>query len=215
MLSVLIADDHAVVRAGVRMLLERESDLKVVGEAANGSDALELIEALQPHVLVLDLSMPGVSGLDVARRLSASGCPTRIVVLSMHAGDAYVFEAFRAGVAGYVLKDAAAGELVRAVRTVAAGQEYLSAPLSLQRLRAYANHTTPSADSYHQLSPRERQVLELVASGCTNAEIAGILAVSSRTVEAHRARLMSKLDLHGQQDVLRYAIRRGITKIEM
>lgn len=214
MLSIVIADDHAVVRAGVRLLLEREADLRVVGEVASGEEALRQTRALCPDVLVLDLSMPGVSGFDVARQVSTAGGATRTVVLSMHSSDAYVFEAFKAGVSGYVLKDAAAGELVRAVRSVAAGQQYLSAPLSLERLKTYAARTAPSADPYEGLSVRERQVLELVAEGRTNGEIAELLAVSPRTIEAHRARLMTKLGLRGPQELLRYAIRRGITKVD-
>lgn len=214
MLSIVIADDHAVVRAGVRLVLEREADLRVVGEVAAGDEALTQTRALAPDVLVLDLSLPGLSGLEVARQVSAAGGPTRIVVLSMHSSDAYVFEAFKAGVGGYVLKDASAGELVRAIRSVAAGQQYLSPPLSLERLRMYAARAEPSADPYQALSVRERQVLELVADGGTNVEIAALLAVSPRTVEAHRASLMAKLGLRGQQELLRYAIRRGITKVD-
>jgi DNA-binding NarL/FixJ family response regulator len=214
MLSLIIADDHAVVRTGVRLLLEREPDLEVVGEVSTGDDALQQALALRPDILVLDLAMPGTGGLDVARRVAASDLPTRSLVLSMHASDAYVFEAFRAGVMGYVLKEATAGELVRAVRSVAAGQQYLSAPLSIERLQAYASKARPSADPYSRLSVRERQVLELVADGRTSGEIAVLLAVSARTVEAHRANLMTKLGLHGPQELLRYAIRRGITRLD-
>jgi two-component system, NarL family, response regulator NreC len=214
MASIVIADDHAVVRAGVRLVLEREADLKVAAEAGSGEEAWRYVQDLAPDVLVLDLSMPGTSGLEVARRISSSGLRTRMVVLSMHAGDASVFEAFKSGVDGYVLKDAAAGELVRAVRSVAAGHQYLTPPLSLDRLHAYAAQAVPSADGYERLSARERQVLELAADGRTNVEIADLLAISPRTIEAHRASLMTKLGLRGQQELLRYAIRRGITRVD-
>jgi DNA-binding NarL/FixJ family response regulator len=214
MLSIIIADDHAVVRAGVRLILEREPDLRVIDEVGSGDEAFRRTLELTPDILVLDLSMPGMTGLEVARRVASAGLTTHMVVLSMHASDAYVFEAFRAGVSGYVLKEAAAGDLARAVRSVASGQRYLSAPLSIERLDAYATKSAPSSDPLARLSARERQVLELAAEGRTNADIAELLAVSARTVEAHRANLMTKLGLRGQQELLRFAIRRGITKVE-
>lgn len=215
MLSLIIADDHAVVRAGVRLLLEREPDFHVLEDVATGEEAVDRTLALVPDVLVLDLSLPKISGLEVARLVAAAGIATRTLVLSIHASDAYVWEAFNSGVAGYVLKEATAGELTVAVRTVAAGRPYLSEPLTFERLRAYATRSTASADPYDTLSARERQVLELVAEGRTNAEVAALLAVSVRTVEAHRANLMAKLGVHGPQELLRYAIRRGITRLEL
>lgn len=214
MLSIIVADDHSVVRAGVRLLLEREPDLHVVDDVATGDEACQRTLELTPDVLVLDLSLPDISGLEVARRVAAAGVPTRTLVLSIHASDAYVAEAFNCGVAGYVLKEASGDDLVEAVRTVAAGRAYVSQPFTLERLSAYSRKSRASADPYDSLSARERQVLEMVAAGGTNAEIAALLAVSVRTVEAHRAHLMEKLGVRGQQELLRYAIRRGIARLD-
>lgn len=214
MLSFVIADDHAIVRAGVRLLLEREAGFEVMAEAGGGDEAVRLTLARAPDILVLDLSMPGTTGFDVARQLSAAGSASHVLVLSMHATEAYVSEAFRSGIAGYVLKDATAGELVRAARAIARGQRYLSAPLSFERLRAYEARTAGSGDPYDRLTSRERQILQLVAGRHSNADIARLLAVSVRTVETHRSQLMAKLGVRGPQELLLYALRRGITRVD-
>jgi len=212
-ISVLLADDHVVVRRGLRALLESEPGIVVVGEAAGGVEALEMTTRLDPDVLVLDLIMPDMPGLDVLPRLRAINARTRIVVLSMHSGDAYVVAALNAGAVGYVVKDASASDLVQAVHDAAAGRRFLSPPLSEERLEAYASRVAPSPDPYETLTGREREVLTLAARGLTNREIGRELTISRRTAETHRANLLRKLGLRGQKDLIRFALRRGI--IEM
>jgi len=212
-ISVVIADDHVVVRRGLRALLESESDIAIVGEAADGRQALDVVGQVDPDVLVLDLMMPLVSGLDVLRQLTQRRARTRVVVLSMHAGEAYVVEALRAGATGYVVKDASASELVDAVHHAAKNRQFLSSPLSESRLEAYTNRATASPDPYDALTAREREVLQLAAQGLTNPEIGKKLAISRRTAETHRANLLRKLGLKGQKDLIRYALRRGIVDL--
>jgi len=211
MITILLADDHSIVRQGLRALLEVEPDFCIVGEAADGLEVTQLIEYLQPDVLVLDLMMPGLDGLEVTRRVNQRSPQTRIIILSMYGNEAYVVEVLRNGAAGYVLKKSTADELVRAVRAVVAGQRYLSPPLSEQTIETYMQKADESTqDLYDLLTTREREVLYLVAEGHTNAEIAARLFISPRTVEMHRANLMRKLDLRSQADLIRYALRRGI-----
>jgi len=215
MTTIVLADDHHIVRQGLRSLLEAEADLSVVGETGDGLEAAQLVERLRPDVLVLDLMMPGLNGLEVTRRVSQRSPQTRIVILSMHANEAHVLEALRVGAAGYVLKESTAAELVRAVREAAAGRRYLSPPLSERAIEAYMQKAESAAlDSYETLTAREREVLHLVAEGHTNTEIAERLFISRRTVETHRANLMRKLDLRTQTDLISYALRRGILPME-
>lgn len=211
----MLADDHQVVRQGLRALLEVEPDFHLVGESGDGLLTLELIERLKPNVLVLDLMMPGLSGLEVIRRAKRIVPQTHVVVLSMHAVEAYVLEALRQGAAGYVLKDSSAADLVQAVREVARGRRYLSPPLSERAIERYAQRAEGvTEDSYEMLTTREREVLHLAAEGHTSAEIAARLGISPRTGETHRANLMHKLGIHTQTDLVRYALRRGIIPME-
>lgn len=213
--TIVLADDHHIVRQGLRSLLEAEPDFSVVGETGDGLETAQLVERLQPHVLVLDLMMPGLSGLEVTRRVSRRSPQTRIVILSMHADEAHVLEALRVGAAAYVLKESTAAELVRAVREAAAGRRYLSPPLSERAIEAYVQKAESTAlDPYERLTAREREVLHLVAEGHTNTQIADRLFISRRTVETHRANLMRKLDLQSQTDLISYALRRGILPME-
>lgn len=208
----MLADDHPIVREGVRRLLADRRDLKVVGEEGDGLRVVELVERLQPDVLVLDLMLPRLSGLEVLRRVSQVSPGTRVVVLSMHSSAAYVVEALRAGAAAYVVKDAAGLELIAAIRAAVAGQRYLSAPLSELLIREYLATVEPaSLDPYEALTAREREVLQLAAQGLTTREIALRLSVRTRTAETHRANLMRKLGLHTQTDLVRYAVRRGLS----
>jgi DNA-binding NarL/FixJ family response regulator len=199
----------------LRALLEAELDFQLVGETGDGLEAVQLAQRLQPDVVVLDLMMPSINGLEATRRISV-GCPqTHVIILSMHANEAYVLESLRNGAAGYVLKDSSADDLVRAVREVVAGRRYLSAPLSERAIEVYmqkAQETT--VDPYEKLTNREREVLHLVAEGHSSTEIAERLSISSRTVETHRANMMRKLDLHSQTDLIRYALKRGIIPME-
>ncbi|OGG51255.1 MAG: DNA-binding response regulator [Candidatus Handelsmanbacteria bacterium RIFCSPLOWO2_12_FULL_64_10] len=213
--TIVLADDHPFVRLGLRALLKTEPDLSVVGEAMDGLEAVALTERLRPDVLVLDLMMPGLSGLEVMSRVGLQAPETRVVVLSSYDREDYVLGALRSGARGYVLKDSCVVELVRAVREVAAGRRYLSPSLSQRAIDAYVQKAGAAApDAYETLTDREREVLHLAAEGHANAVIASRLSLSSRTVEAHRASLMRKLGLQTQTDLVRYALRRGILPME-
>ena len=209
-LRIVLADDHPVVRQGVAALLAAEPDLEVVGQAERGEEVAALVEELQPDVVVLDLMMPGRGGLDVTRELARRWPKTRVLVLSMHDNEAYVLEALRNGACGYALKQAQPVELVRAVREVGAGRRFLSPPLSERAIEAYARREGHDGDPYDTLTPREREVLRLVAEGETNAAIGEQLFISPRTVESHRAHVMKKLALRRHAELVRYAVQRGL-----
>ena len=213
--TIVLADDHPFVRLGLRALLKTEPDLSVVGEVMDGLEAVALTERLRPDVLVLDLMMPGLSGLEVMSRVGLQAPETRVVVLSSYDREDYVLGALRSGARGYVLKDSCVVELVRAVREVAAGRRYLSPSLSQRAIDAYVQKAGAAApDAYETLTDREREVLHLAAEGHANAVIASRLSLSSRTVEAHRASLMRKLGLQTQTALVRSALRRGILPME-
>jgi two-component system response regulator NreC len=215
MTTIVLADDHHVVRQGLRSLLEAEPDFSVVGETGDGVGAAQLVERLRPDVLVLDLMMPGLNGLEVTRQVSQRSPQTHVVILSMHANEAHVLEALRSGAEAYVLKESTSAELVHAVREAVAGRRYLSPPLSERAIEVYMQKAEPIAlDPYETLTAREREVLYLVAEGHTNTEIADRLFISRRTVETHRAKLMRKLGLRTQTDLISYALRRGILPME-
>ena len=209
--SILLVDDHQVVRLGVRTLLEAEPDFRIVGEAGTGLEAKTALEQLRPDVAIIDLMLPGLSGLEVTRQAGTLSPATRVVVLSMQANQAYVLEALRNGAAGYVLKQSDLTDLVRAVRQVMAGQNYLSPELTQSAIEAYKEKAQAAAlDAYEGLTTREREVLLLAAEGRTNPQIAEKLVISPRTVEMHRANLMRKLGLANQTELVRYAIWRGL-----
>jgi two-component system response regulator NreC len=214
-ITVVLADDHKMVREGLRALLGAERDLCVVGEAGDGVDLIRLSEQLKPDVVVVDLVMPGLSGLEVTRQLRHR-CPgSVIVVLSMHANEAYVLEALRGGANGYVLKDSTASELIRAIREVARGRRYLSAPFSEKAIEWYLEKAREGpSDPFGSLTLREREVLQLVVQGFTSAEIARRLYISVRTVEVHRAHLMHKLNFRNQAELIRYAFVHGLVPLE-
>lgn len=216
MTTIVLADDHHVVRQGLRALLEAETDFNVIGEAGDGLEAIQLIEQLRPNVLVLDLMMPGLNGLETTRQVSKHSPQTRTVILSMYANEAYVLEALSNGASAYVLKDSSSADLVHAVREVAAGRRYLSPPLSDRAIEVYQEKARAAAlDKYETLTTREREVLQLAAEGHTSTEIAARLGISPRTAETHRTHLMHKLALHTQADLIRYALRRGIIPMEI
>jgi DNA-binding NarL/FixJ family response regulator len=216
MVRLLLAEDHPVVREGLRALLEEEAGLEVVGQTGDGAEVGPLVEDLRPDVVVLDLMMPGVGGLEVTRDVARRFPGTSVLILSMHANEAYVLEALRSGAAGYALKQADGGELVRAIQEVAAGRRYLSPPLSERAVEAYARRAQGAPpDLYTTLTAREREVLQLVAEGQTSPAIARRLYISPRTVESHRARLMRKLGLRSQAEVIRYAVGRGIVPADL
>jgi DNA-binding NarL/FixJ family response regulator len=213
--TIILADDHHVVRQGLRVLLAAEADFTVVGEAGDGIEAIALVERLQPHVLILDLMMPGLNGLEATRQLRQALPGTQVLVLSMHANEAYVLAALRNGAAGYVLKDSPMTVLVQAVREVAAGRRFLGPRVCERAIETYLlrSEQTP-LDPYDTLTTREREILQLAAEGHTSPEIADRLFLSRRTVEAHRANLMRKLELSSQTDLIRFALRRGILPLE-
>ncbi len=209
---MLVVDDHAVVREGLRHVLTAAEGFSVVGEAANATEALGLAESVRPDVVLLDLTMPGMSGLDAAAELRRRASGARILVLSMHEQDEYVLAAVRGGADGYILKDASPAELRAAVRTVRAGGEYFS-PAVARRLAAAVRGdvaTQSPRDRLQLLTPREREVLALVATGQTNREIAARLGISPRTVESHRESLMKKLALRTVADLTRFALQTGL-----
>ncbi len=215
MIKIVLADDHPIVRQGLRAAFEVEPGFTIVGEASDGLEAVKLTERLAPDVLVLDLMMPGLNGLEAARQISQRSPKTRIVILSVSAAEPHVLEALRHGAAAYVLKGSSIPDLVRAVREAAAGRHYLSPPLSERAIETYrAQAQAAPLDIYETLTTREREVLQLAAEGHTNAEIAARISLSPRTVETHRGNLMRKLGLRSQTDLIRYALRRGIISDE-
>jgi two-component system response regulator NreC len=214
-ITLLLAEDHHLVRQGLRTLLNTEPDFEVIGEVADGLEVTDLVERLKPDLLILDVQMPGLDGLEVARQVRQRAPMTRILVLSMYANEAYVMRALLNGAAGYILKSATAETLTEAIRTIASGRRYLYPPLSERAIEAYIQQAqTSPLDIYETLTNREREVFQLTAEGSSNAQIAERLCISVRTVEVHRARIMHKLDLHSHTDLVRYALRRGILPLE-
>ena len=213
--TIVLADDHRVVREGLRLLLQAEPDFSVLGEAGDGFKAIQLVESLKPDVLLLDLMMPEMNGQEVARKVRKCSPQTRVVVLSMHSSDPYVIEALRNGATGYVLKDASGTDVIHAVREVMAGRRYLSSPLSERAIDAYQERAKSAVlEKYDMLTARERQILQLVAEGHTNSEIASRLGIGLRTAETHRTHVMRKLQLRTHTDLVRYAIERGIIPLD-
>jgi len=209
MTTIILADDHVVMRQGLRSLLEAESDFQVIGEAGDGNEAIRLAEEIHPDVMVLDMVMPGLNGVEVLQKLKEPR--TAVIILSMFETEGYVHKAMRAGAKAYVLKQATANELVHAIREVVAGRRYLSRALSERAIDAYVKETmNGNLDPFLALTGREREVLQKIAGGGTSKQLGRELNVSSRTIEFHRANIMRKLGLHSQQELLRYCLRTGI-----
>ncbi len=212
MIRVLLADDHTIVREGVRLCLEAMGDIEVVAEAEDGQAAVSLAAQLRPDVAVVDLTMPRLNGVEAIRQIKRDVPSVEVVVLSVHDSEAYVVQALRAGAAGYVLKRNAATELAAAIRAAHAGQAYLHPSIARRVIDDYLSriHASEDSEPYERLTPREREVLQLAAEGHTTRAIAGLLCLSTKTVEHHRASLMTKLGLHGQTELVKYAIRAGL-----
>jgi len=212
--TIILVDDHPIVRQGLRHLLEDEPEFEVLGEAGDGVEALLLAGRLKPNILVVDMMMPGLNGLEVLRQVKHISPGTRTIVLSMQSADAYVIEALRHGAAGYVLKETGPSELVNAVREVIQGNQYLSAKLS-ERLQASGQKIMDiPSDTYETLTTREREILQMTAEGRTSKEIGDKLMISPRTVEIHRSNFMNKLGIKNQADLIRFAIKRGILPMD-
>ena len=210
-IRVVLVDDHALVRQGFRRILEDEEDILVVGEAGDGAETLNLLRVQQPHVVVLDMSMPEMNGLQVTREVLKQFPGTRILILSMYSDEQYVRNAIDAGAHGYILKGSNGPDMVRAVRAVAAGQQYVSPELSGALIRAWqAKSTQGDTDPYDRLTQREKQVLQLIAQGKSNKEIAVLLDLSVNTVAVHRANLMNTLQLHKAAELVLFAVKKGL-----
>jgi two-component system, NarL family, response regulator NreC len=207
MIRILLADDHALVRQGFRMILEAQPDMEIVGQAGNGREAVELAGKLHPDVAVVDVAMPELNGIEATRRIGNTSPRTRVLALSMHKDSMYVREILRAGARGYLLKDSGDADLVAAVRAVAKGDGYISPSVSDGVLSDYRRHVSDPLDL---LTSREREVLQMIAEGKTNKEIAVSLNLSVYTVEAHRGRVMEKLNLHSTGELVRFALRNGL-----
>jgi DNA-binding NarL/FixJ family response regulator len=210
-LRVLLADDHSIVRRGLRSLLE-EADLTVVAEAADGLEAVRLMEEHHPDLVILDIGMPGLNGIEVTARAQKLDCPPGVIVLSMHADESYILRALGAGARAYLLKDATDEDLVPAIHAVAAGKPYFSPRVSAVLIEDYMRtlQRRGLTDSYDLLTDREKEVLHLLAEGRSNKEVATLLDVGLSTVETHRANLMQKLNLHNTAEVVLYAVRKGM-----
>lgn len=209
---VLLADDHKMIRAGLRLVLEQQPDVAVVGEADDGRQAVALAEELRPDVVVMDVGMPNLNGIEAAVQVKQALPATAVVMLSMHSDEGYILRALRAGATGYILKDSAEADLVAAVRAVAEGKSFFSPKVSRILLEDYMRKLRKSGaeDSYDLLSAREREILQLVAEGKSSKEIANLLNLSVYTVETHRANIMQKLNLKGIPELILYAVRKGI-----
>ena len=211
-IRVLMADDHQLMRSGIRLMLEREADLSVVGEAGDGREAVALAKSLRPDVVVMDIGMANLNGIEAAQQMTGDRPEIAVVMLSMHSDESYVLRALKAGARGYLLKDSAEADLIKAVHAVAGGKSFFSPAVSKVLLDDYVRKLRRSGteDAYDLLTPREREVLQLIAEGKSNKDIANLLNLSVYTVESHRANLMEKLNVRGLPELILYAVRKGI-----
>jgi len=210
--TIVMADDHSLVRSGIRKLLETRADFRVVGEASDGEEAVRLVVEKKPDIALMDIWMPRLSGIDATRRIGKRGLDTKVLVLSMHASRSYVEEVLRAGAAGYIVKSAAAEDLLEAIDTVRSGTSYLSPVITQQVVDAIARPDNGAPSGVSVLTDREREVLQLIAEGLSSKEIAGVLSVSLKTVDSHRSNLMEKLDIHKVSGLVRFAVRAGLVE---
>ena len=209
---ILLGDDHTLVRNGLRKILQERTDWEVVAEAGNGRDAVRQALELKPDIAILDITMPLLNGIEVTRQVVRRQPDLRVLILSMHATEAYVVQALKAGATGYLLKDSADTELIRAVMALASGKSYFSPAVSKIMLDDYVRHLDQAgiADRYDSLSEREREIFQLIAEGHSNKEIAGLLFLSPATIDTHRAHILQKLDVHNTAELVLYAVRRGV-----
>jgi len=211
-IRIVLADDHVVMRNGLRLLLERQPDFEIVGEAADGRKTVEICDALKPGVVVLDIAMPNLNGIEAARQICAKLPKTSIVILSMHSDEGYVLRALKAGARAYLLKDSAEADLINAIRVVTEGKAFFSPAISKMLVDDYVLRLQQRGveDSYELLTTREREILQLLAEGKSNKEVANILSLSLYTVETHRGNILQKLNLHSVPELILYAVRKGV-----
>jgi two-component system, NarL family, response regulator NreC len=212
LIRIVLADDHNIIRSGLRLLLEQQPAFKVVAEAADGRQAVQLVSRHHPDVVILDIGMPELNGIEATRQIVAQEPHPNVVILSMHSDESYVLRALKAGARAYILKNAAEADLIRAVRAVSEGKSFFSPVISKMLLEDYVRQVREKEveDSYDLLTPREREILQLIAEGKTNKEIATILGLSPHTIETHRGNLLVKLNLHSVPELILYAVRKGI-----
>lgn len=213
-IRILLADDHTLVRAGVRALLEELPDVTVAAEAADGHQTLAFVKAHRPDVVFMDVAMSGLNGLETTARLTKEFPDVRVIILSMHANEEYIWQALRAGASGYLLKSASTAELELALKAVSNGETYLDPAIARRVIAGYASGAAQQKSPIEQLSPRQREILQLIAEGRSTKEIAFLLNLSTKTVETHRAQLMERLDIHDVPGLVRYAIRQGLVSAE-
>ncbi len=211
-IRVIIADDHAIVREGVRMILAKEPDIEVVGEAGDGRQAIDLVGKLRPHVVIMDLTMPGMGGIEATKQVKEHHPAVNVLALTMHEDESYVFQLLRAGASGYVLKRAAAQDLVQAVRAAATGEAFLYPSVARKVVEDYLKRVEQGEgrERYDGLTDREKEILTQIAQGLANQQIAEKLYISIKTVQTHRAHILEKLGLHDRTELVRYAIRKGL-----
>lgn len=212
MIRIILADDHAAMRHGLRLILEQQPDFEVLGEVSDGREAVALAETLKPDVAVLDITMPNLNGIEAARQITAKQPEVSVIILSMHADESFVLRALKAGARGYVLKESAEGDLINAIRLVSEGKSFFSPLVSRMLVQDYVRQMQDKdvEDSYELLTSRERELLQLVAEGKSNKDVANMLNLSVYTVETHRSNILSKLNLHSVPELILYAVRKGV-----
>ncbi len=211
---LLVADDHALVRAGIRAFLERIPNIEVVAEASDGREVVDLVAKQQPDIVLMDIAMPGLNGLEATRQIVETWPQARVIILSMHASEEYVWQALRAGARGYLLKGASLAELELALSSVVRGEIYLSPPLSQPAITEYVQRTGKDRAREEKLTARQREILSLIAEGKSTKQVALQLNISVKTVESHRTQIMQRLNIHDVAGLVRYAIKTGLVKIE-
>jgi two-component system response regulator NreC len=211
-IRILLADDHTIIRSGLKLLLEQQPDFKVIAEANDGREAVQSVAANHPDVAVLDIGMPHLNGIEATRQIAAAEPAVQVVILSMHSDEGYVLRALKAGARAFILKNSAESDLIRAIRTVNEGKSFFSPAISKMLLADYVRQVQEKSveDSYDLLTTREREILQLLAEGKSNKDVAGILNLSLHTVETHRGNILQKLNLHGTPELILYAVRKGI-----
>ena len=216
-IKILLADDHTILRSGLKLILDQEMDIEVVGEVEDGRECIKMVEELSPDVILMDIGMPNLNGIEASHQIKKRFPDVEVLVLTIHDTEEYIYQAFCAGASGYLLKKSAHNDLISAIRSVHKGNYYISSSISKNMVKDYIKKAEKSAgkDGFNRLTEREREILQLIAEGKSNKEIADLLNVSVKTVEVHRSHLMEKLDIHNTANLTRYAIKRGIVGMDI